>query len=112
MIPATVKFLAATIEASRWIFDNRSAAVTLACARMGVEQRYAERAWDDHLGNGALPIDLHLGHDSIQTAVEMIRRDRFSTVEIAKEASPAKYVEVGMLEQAKRLAGVPANAIV
>ncbi|MDB5849351.1 MAG: transporter substrate-binding protein, partial [Rhodoferax sp.] len=53
------RFLAASIQASQWVFQHRTEAVAMAHRKMDVERRYAERAWDDHASIDAVPLDLH-----------------------------------------------------
>jgi len=107
-----VKFLAASIKASRWMAQNEEGAVTLARQRMGVEERYARRAWHDHLDGDALPLDLHLNARSIETAIDMIRKDRSADLRIAAGSTPERYVDVSYLGEAQRLAGVPHRTMV
>lgn len=101
-----VRFLAATIRASQWLFNNKDDATDLVSRRMGIERRYAVRAWDDHLASKALPIDLRLSFPAITTDLEMMRKDRWSTVEIDQDAKPAKYVDLSYLERAQQRVGL------
>ncbi len=93
------------------MFENQQASVEVAMRRMEVDQKYLERAWKDHVDGFAVPIDLRLEARSIQTALEMIRRDRSTNVEVASDAGFAKYVDTRFLRDAQQLAGV-AEALV
>ena len=106
-----VRFLAAAIGASRWMADNQDGAVALAQQRMGVEERYARRAWHDHVDGDALPLDLSLNARSIATAMEMIRKERSASFAISDGAKPESYVEISYLREAQRLAGVPERTL-
>lgn len=99
-----VRFLAASIRASQWVADNEDEAVRLAVDKMDVEERYARRAWHDHIQGDALPLDLRLDERSIETALAMIRRDRNASIIIANDATWKKYVDESYLEAAKSLA--------
>lgn len=78
---------------------------------MGVEERYAARAWHDHVDGDALPLDLHLDRRSIQTAMDMIRNDRSSNFTIPRDALPERYVAQRFLRQAQVAAGVPERTL-
>lgn len=106
------RFLVASIRGSRWMANDQAGAVDLARRRMGVEERYAVRAWHDHIDGDALPLDLHLDSRSIQTAMDMIRNDRSSTFTIPIEAAPGRYVAERFLQQAQRSAAVPERTLV
>lgn len=107
-----VKFLAASIKGSFWMAQDGDGAVALAHRRMDVEERYARRAWHDHIHSDALPLDLHLNARSIETAMDMIRKDRSAAFRIAAESTPERYVDVSFLGEAQRLAGVPHRTMV
>lgn len=96
------RFLAASIIASHWMAENEDEAVELAVRKMGVEERYARRAWHDHIDGDALPLDLRLEPRSIETDLEMMRRDRHATIQIDPKASWEKYVDSSYLEAAQR----------
>lgn len=102
-----VKFLAASIQASQWMARNEEDAVALAQRRMGVEERYARRAWHDHVEGDALPLDLHLNARSIETVIDMIRKDRSASFRVAEQSTPDRYVDISFLREAQRRAGVP-----
>jgi NitT/TauT family transport system substrate-binding protein len=101
-----VRFLAASIQGSRWMFENQQGAVEVAARRMEVDHKYLERAWKDHVDGFAVPIDLRLEARSIEIALEMIRRDRTASVQVAGDAGFAKYIDTRFLREAQRLAGV------
>ena len=107
----TTRFLAASIRGSRWMADNKADAIALAQRRMGVEERYAARAWHDHVGGDVLPLDLHLDRRSIQTAMDMIRNDRSASFTIPGDAPPGRYVAQCFLRQAQVAAGVPEHTL-
>jgi NitT/TauT family transport system substrate-binding protein len=107
-----VAFLTASIKASSWVFENRVAAVDLAAQTMEVERRYADRAWEDHVGIDALPVDLHLNFKSIQTCMDMIARDRSSNYSVARTSTPGTYVDTTYLSEAQRDAGVPERLLI
>lgn len=107
-----VKFLAASIQASQWMAQNEEDAVALAQRRMGVEERYARRAWHDHVDGDALPLDLHLNARSIETAMDMIRKDRSASFRLAEQSTPDRYVDISFLREAQRRAGVPDRPVV
>ena len=102
-----ISFLAGSIEGSRWVAENRADAVALAQRKMDLETRYAERAWEDHMGGDALPLDLGLNFRSIGVTMDMIRKDRASTFTIAADATPEKYAETSFLRKAQERAGDP-----
>lgn len=103
---ALTRFLAASIRASRWMVDDKEGAIKLAQSKMGISERYARRAWDDHAELEAVPLDLHLDSRSIQTCIDMIRRDRSAKLAISADMSPQKVVDVSFLRDAQKLAGV------
>ncbi len=105
------RFLAASIRGSRWMADNKADAIALAQRCMGVEERYAARAWHDHVDGDALPLDLHLDRRSIQTAMDMIRTDRSSNFTIPGDTPPERYVAQRFLRQAQVAAGVPERTL-
>lgn len=107
-----IRFLAASIRGSQWLAANEDEAVSLAQERMDVEERYARRAWHDHVDGDTLPLDLHLNARSIETAVAMIRKDRTAAFSIAEDATPEKYIDVDFLREAQKLAGVPERTLV
>ncbi len=106
------RFLAASIRSSLWMAADQDGAVALAQREMEVEERYARRAWHDHIDGDALPLDLHLNTRSIETAMEMIRRDRSSSFEIPANATPEKYLALSYLRDAQMLAGQPERVLV
>ncbi|WP_158940734.1 ABC transporter substrate-binding protein [Burkholderia sp. S171] len=109
---ALVRFLAASIQGSQWMFKNQQSAVEVAARRMDVDPKYLERAWKDHVDGLAVPIDLRLEARSIGTALDMIRRDRTTSVLVAGDAGFAKYVDTRFLRAAQGLAGVDEALVV
>lgn len=103
-----IRFLAASIEGSQWMFESREQAVEIAGRSMDVERRYLERAWEDHVNGFAVPVDLRLESRSIRTALEMMRRDRSGSVKIAADADFDKYIDTRYLSAAQRLVNVEA----
>jgi len=99
-----IRFLQGSIQASQWLFENRDASIAIAEKHMKIDRRYLERAWQDHVSGEALPSDLRLERQSIETALEMMRRDR--NVQVSKDSQPEKYVEASYLAEAQRRAGV------
>lgn len=100
-----VGFLVASMQASRWMAENEEEAVALAVTMMEVEERYARRAWHDHVQGDALPLDLALNPQSIGTALDMIRKDRTATIKVAAGSDWTTYVDQSFLTQAhQRLA--------
>ncbi|TQI65348.1 ABC-type nitrate/sulfonate/bicarbonate transport system substrate-binding protein [Bosea sp. AK1] len=91
------RFLAASIRASAWMAENEDAAVSLATERMEVEERYARKAWHDHVDGDALPLDLRLEPRAIETELDMIRRDRNAAFSIAPDSTWRKYVDESFL---------------
>jgi ABC-type nitrate/sulfonate/bicarbonate transport system substrate-binding protein len=102
-----VRFLAATIRASHWVFENKEEAADLVSQRMGIARKYAVRSWDDHFASKALPIDLRLSFPSIATDLAMMKKDRWSTIKIGDEAEPIKYVDLSYLGKAQQRLGLP-----
>ncbi|MDX3895561.1 ABC transporter substrate-binding protein [Pusillimonas sp.] len=101
---ALINFLQASIRASQWVFKNRDESIAIAERHMKIERKYLERAWHDHVADEALPSDLRLERKSIETALEMMRRDR--SVKLSSDSRPEKYVDTSYLAQAQRRAGV------
>lgn len=99
------RVLGATIEASQWMYKHRSAAVDLTSAWMGIDQRYAERAWDDLVGGECVPADLHVKRTALQKTLDLMERDR--GVALGPSAIPEKYVKLDYLEAAQRSLGLP-----
>lgn len=98
---AVVRFLCASINASLWMANNEAAAVALAAEKMGVEERYARRAWRDHIEGDALPPDLTLNERSIETAVDMIRKDRSAAIKVSDLSTWLTYVDQSFLSEAQ-----------
>ena len=92
--------------------QNEEAAVALAQRRMAVEERYARRAWHDHVDGDALPLDLHLNARSIETAMDMIRKDRGASFKISEQSTPERYVDASLLREAQQRANVAVRPIV
>jgi hypothetical protein len=76
---------------------------------MGVARKYAVRAWDDHMVTEALPLNLRLNRRSIAMALEMIKKDRLSSINVRAAADPSDYVDYSYLEAAQSRAGVRIN---
>lgn len=106
---ALIGFLQASIQASRWLFENREASIDIAERQMKIERRYLERAWHDHTTDEALPSDLRLERRSIETALDMMGRDR--SITLSSDARPEKYVDTSYLAQAQRRAGIPERTL-
>lgn len=102
----TISFLAATIQGSRFMLEQREAAIDIASEHMKIERRYLEKAWADHT-DGAVALDLHLNAEGLRTAIALMRRDRVELVQLADDAHPAKYVEDAYLRAAQRAENVP-----
>ena len=96
-----VRFLAASIRASHWMAENEEEAVAIAMEEMVVEERYARRAWRDHVEGDALPLDLDLNPESIGTALDMIRKDRAATVRVSDSSDWTSYVDGTFLAEAQ-----------
>lgn len=109
---ALTSFLAASIRGSQWMFSSEEGAAAFARERMGIEDRYARRAWRDHVESDAVPVDLHLDDRSIQTAIAMIRRDRSSVHRIPEHAPSQRYVAGSYLREAQRRLGLPERVLV
>ena len=105
-----VRFLKATIRASRWMFDDREAAIDLAAEWMNIDRRYAERAWEDHVGADAVPLDGHIKRPSVEMTLKMMQRDR--AIQLAADARPEKYIDVTYLRAAQEALGMAPNLIV
>ncbi len=105
-----IRFLKGTIRASRWMFEDRAAAVALAAEWMKIDRRYAERAWDDHVGADALPLDGHIIRQSVEMTLEMMRRDR--SIDLASDSRPEKYVQLEYLRAAQETLGMKPNLLV
>ena len=101
-----VRFLVASIQASHWMAENEHEAVAIAIEEMGVEERYARRAWQDHVKGDALPLDLDLNPESIGTALEMIKKDRAATVKVSESSDWTSYVDRTFLAEAHTRLGV------
>jgi NitT/TauT family transport system substrate-binding protein len=104
-----VRFLVASIQASHWMAENDEEAIALAVEKMGVEERYARRAWHDHVDTDALPLDLDLNPISIETALDMIRKDRAATIKVSDESDWQCYVDQTYLAEAHRRLGMSAR---
>lgn len=104
-----IGFLQASIQSSRWLFENREASIDIAEKQMKIERRYLERAWHDHTTDEALPSDLRLERRSIETALAMMGRDR--SIKLAEDARPEKYVDTSYLAQAQHRAGLPERTL-
>jgi NitT/TauT family transport system substrate-binding protein len=107
-----VAFLSVCIRASRWVFENREESIDIASEKIGIERRYAERAWEDYGSMKAMPLDLHLNAKSIQTCMDMITRDRSGKHAIATTSTPSDYLDTTFLQEAQALAGVPEQLLV
>lgn len=105
-----VNFLRGSLRGSRRMFEDRAKAVEVAAVYQAVDRRYLERAWEDHV-TGAVPKDLHLDRHSIAKAVELMRRDRSGAYRFDSDGVPARYVELGPLEEAQRAEGVPVTLL-
>lgn len=106
-----IRFLAASIRGSQWMFENREAAIEVAGRHMDVEHSYLERAWKDHVNGFAVPVDLRLDSRSIQTCLDMMRRDRSSSIRVEQNADFSKYVNTRYLCEAQRLVGIDEIAV-
>ncbi|MES2979939.1 MAG: ABC transporter substrate-binding protein [Pseudomonadota bacterium] len=102
----TTAFLEATLEGSRFMVEQREAAINVAQAHMPIERRYLEKAWHDH-STGAVSLDLSLSDAGLRTAMALIRRDRNQSFRIADDAEPAKYVVDSYLRAAQRARNLP-----
>ena len=103
---SVVRFLMASIRASHWMAENEREAVAIAVEEMGVEERYARRAWQDHVEGDALPLDLDLNPQSIGTALDMIRKDRGATIRVSDSSDWTRYVDGTFLAEAHRRLGI------
>lgn len=95
-------FLRVAIEASDWVYRDRTGAIELARTYMNLNKGYLDRAWHDHATTGALPRDLRLLRPSVQTMIDMMRQDRTAQVLIEPHSKPDKYIDGTYLEQAQR----------
>ncbi|MES2508980.1 MAG: ABC transporter substrate-binding protein [Pseudomonadota bacterium] len=99
-------FLEATLQGTDFMVNDREGAVDIAEEFMRIPRRYLERAWVDHSG-GAVSLDLHLNHAGIDTALQLIKRDRTGAYDVAENATPEKYVDASYLKAAQRATGRP-----
>lgn len=104
-----IRFLQGTIQASRWMFEDRAGAVALAAEWMNIAPHYADRAWDDHVGADAVPLDLHIKRQAVQTTLDMMQRDR--DIVLAADARAEKYVALDYLRAAQEKLGIPVNLL-
>jgi ABC-type nitrate/sulfonate/bicarbonate transport system substrate-binding protein len=62
------RFMRAFVRAHRWFFENRADATSIAMAETGVTEAYAQRAWDEYVGDEIFPRD----GDASDAAVEAL----------------------------------------
>lgn len=108
---AVVSFLEVVLDTSEWMYSNRAGAVAAARPHMRIDDRYIERAWEDHITTETLPRDLRLLKPSIQTALSMMRRYRESESPVDPGATPDKYVDERYLAQAQQNRGMPVSVL-
>ena len=106
---ALTHLLAASIQASQWMFADRAAACALAASWMNIDQGYTERAWDDLGELDAVPVDLHIKAASLRRTIENMRNDR--QISIETDVLISKYLNLEYLAAAQKLLGLPANLL-
>ncbi len=104
-------FLRATLRGSALMMKDADAAIEVAAGHQLMDRRYLHRAWEDHV-SGAVPADLHLDRRSIAADVEMMRRDRSSSLAIPADDDVTRYVSLDLLAQAQAAEGIPERTLV
>lgn len=69
-----VRFLAALLRSTAWMFANRAAAAAVAAREMGIGEDYAGRAWDDFTGRGIMPADLAVSAAGLAKVIDIMAR--------------------------------------
>lgn len=104
---ALTAFLAASIRATEWMFDDRDGAIELAGRHMPIERRYLERAWDDHVVTDAVPRDLRLLRASLETTASTMHEFRDEAEGMDPAEAAKRCVEPRYLAAAQRRLGLP-----
>ena len=90
-----VRFLRATQRGVDWMYANKAAASALAARELGIDHRYAERAWDYFTTTGNITRDMSVNTPGLAKVVETMRR-----AGILKDSSAvdtARYVDSSFL---------------
>jgi ABC-type nitrate/sulfonate/bicarbonate transport system substrate-binding protein len=66
-----IRFMRAFIRAHHWFSANRDGATAIALRETGIEQRYAEHAWDEYTSAGIFPHDGDASTAAVQALIEI-----------------------------------------
>jgi ABC-type nitrate/sulfonate/bicarbonate transport system substrate-binding protein len=94
-----VAFLKAFIGAHHWFYEHRAESLPIAEAESGIARRYAERAWDEYVGDTIFPRDGAASPRAIQTLIEVSGLIRALPRRAAARAED--YIEGAYLEAAR-----------
>jgi ABC-type nitrate/sulfonate/bicarbonate transport system substrate-binding protein len=94
-----IRFLRAFLRAHRWFYANREGATEIALEETGLERRYAERAWDEYVGDEILPRDGRASVAGIRTLIEVSALIR--EIRSRSGRKPEDYIEHAYLDAAE-----------
>ena len=94
-----IRFLRAFLRAHRWFYANREGATEIALEETGLERRYAERAWDEYVGDEIFPRDGRASVAGIWTLIEVSALIR--EIRSRSGRKPEDYIEHAYLDAAE-----------
>jgi ABC-type nitrate/sulfonate/bicarbonate transport system substrate-binding protein len=94
-----IRFLRAFLRAHRWFYANREGATEIALEETGLERRYAERAWDEYVGDEIFPRDGRASVAGIRTLIEVSALIR--EIRSRSGRKPEDYIEHAYLDAAE-----------
>lgn len=65
-----IRFLRGFIRAHQWFYANRDGSGRIAMLESGIEQRYADRAWEEYTGAEIFPRDAEASGAGVQALIE------------------------------------------
>ena len=92
-------FLAALLEATRWVFANRDGAARVASREMRIGEAEAGRAWDDFTSRGILAGDLEVSRPGLAKVIEIMIGA--GALPSDTDPDPSAYIEPAPLAAAR-----------
>jgi NitT/TauT family transport system substrate-binding protein len=96
-----VRFLRATLRASRWIHTQKEDTVRIIAKRFKFSAKHSEAAWHYFISNNAIPKDGEVNAKGMDKVLQLLVEDGTMHPPLPK---PEKYIDMTYLDEARRTA--------
>jgi len=99
--PLLIRFLRATVRASRWIHAQKEDTVRIIAKRFKFSDKHSEAAWRYFVANNAIPKEGEVNAKGMDKVLQLLVEDGTMHPPLPK---PEKYLDMSYLDEARRTA--------